>query len=186
MIRNLVFLLEERSARTMLEAVVPKLVCSEVCIHYLTFEGKQDLENNLRRKLALWQRPDSAFVILRDQDSADCHETKRRLKALCHDAGRPHVLVRIACHELESFYLGDLDAVSHAYHLNMPSQESRKYRFPDHLGNAAEEMSKITKNQYQKIEGSRRIAPLLRLDGSNRSHSFNVLCEGIRNIFRKQ
>ena len=182
MTRNLVFLLEEPSAKTMLEQILPRLLPSELSIQYLVFEGKQDLEKNLKRKLALWQMPDSAFVVLRDQDSANCVAVKNRLMSICREAGHPEAVVRIACHELESFYLGDLDAVAQAYQMTMPSQKRKKYRVPDHLANAAEELSKATKGQYQKIDGSRRIASRLRLDGSNRSRSFNVLCEGIRKI----
>jgi hypothetical protein len=55
--------------------------------------------------------PDSFFVVLRDQDSGDCLEIKERLMALCGRAGKEDALVRIACRELESFYLGDLKAV---------------------------------------------------------------------------
>lgn len=182
MIKNLVFLLEEQSAKAMLESIVPRLIGTDVAISYLTFEGKQDLEKNLKRKLQGWQKPDTAFVVMRDQDSADCFEIKQRLKAICAEAGRPETLVRIACHELESFYLGDLNAVAQAYQKAVPSQKARKYRIPDNLSNAAEELSKITQNEYQKIDGSRRIASLLNLDGTNHSHSFNILCDGIRRI----
>lgn len=182
MTRNLVFLLEEPSARTMLEQILPELIGTDVSVYYLVFEGKQDLERNLKRKLSLWQKPGSAFMVLRDQDSADCVTVKKHLMDICRQAGCPEAVVRIACHELESFYLGDLDAVSQAYQMTMPSQESKKFRAPDCLANAAEELSKITKAQYQKIDGSRRIAPRLKLDGSNLSRSFNVLCEGIRKL----
>ena len=185
MIKNLVFLLEEQSAKAMLECIVPRLIGTYIAVRYLTFEGKQDLEKNLKRKLQGWQMPDTAFVVMRDQDSADCVAIKRRLKTICREAGRPETLVRIACHELESFYLGDLNAVSLAYKKTVPSQKSRKYRAPDNLSNAAEELSKITQNEYQKIDGSRRIASLLNLDGTNHSHSFNILCDGIRRIVVK-
>ena len=182
MIKNLVFLLEEQSAKALLESIVPRLIGTDISVRYMTFEGKQDLEKNLKRKLQGWQMPDTAFVVMRDQDSSDCIEIKQRLKAICMEAGRPETLVRIACHELESFYLGDLNAVSLAYKKTVPSQKSRKYRTPDNLSNAAEELSKITQNEYHKIDGSRRIASLLSLDGTNHSHSFNILCDGIRRI----
>ena len=182
MIQNLVFLLEEPSAKAMLQQLCPKLVSPKVRVHYLVFEGKQDLEDNLLRKLRLWQAPNSAFMVMRDQDSADCIAVKSKLASICSTAGRPETMVRIACHELESFYLGDLKAVAAAYQMNMPSQNSKKYRNPDRLGNAAEELSKITRRQYQKLDGSRRIAEHLRLDGTNRSNSFNVLCEGIQRL----
>lgn len=50
------------------------------------------------------------------------------------------------------------------------------------LGNAAEEMRKLTNSAYQKIDGSRRIGSLLKVDGTNASTSFNVLCDGIKRL----
>lgn len=182
MIQNLVFLLEEPSARAMLEGVVPRLISADVTVTYLTFQGKQDLENNIERKIRLWQKPASAFIVMRDQDSAVCTDIKQRLLTICARAGQKILLVRIACHELESFYLGDLSAVEEVYQIPMPNQQNRKYRVPDALANSAEELKKITHGRYQKIDGSRQIGALLKLDGSNCSHSFNVLCDGIRKI----
>lgn len=41
---NLVCLLEEPSAKDLLLGLLPKLLPSSVDVHYLVFEGKQDLE----------------------------------------------------------------------------------------------------------------------------------------------
>ena len=182
MIQYLVFLLEEPSAKALLEGIVHRLIPSEIVVKYLVFDGKQDLDNNVEMKIRLWQKPNSAFVVIRDQDSAVCTDVKHQLMEKCARSGKANTMVRIACHELESFYLGDLAAVASAYHIKVPSQDNKKYRNPDNLANAAEEIRKITKKQYQKIDGSRRIAPSLRIDGTNCSHSFNVLCKGIRQI----
>jgi len=59
-------------------------------------------------------------------------------------------------------------------------QSKKKYRMPDSLSNAAEELFKLTDKHYQKVAGSRAIAPYLKTDGSNLSHSFNVLVDGIK------
>jgi monomeric isocitrate dehydrogenase len=92
--------------------------------------------------------------------------------------------VRIACHELESFFLGDLAAVEQGLGISGLSrqQNNRKYKVPDNLANAPEELKKLTKNKYQKISGSQSIAPFLRIDGSNRSTSFNNLVRGIKKL----
>jgi hypothetical protein len=91
-------------------------------------------------------------------------------------------LVRIVCHHLESWYLGDLAAVEKAFSLNgiARQQDQRKFRDPDTLANAEQELSRIVP-EYQKINGSRRIAPHLNLE-SNRSHSFNVFLAGVRRL----
>ena len=65
-------------------------------------------------------------------------------------------------------------------HPNMKKQNKKPYRTPDNVANAAEELKKITGGKYRKLAGSRAIAPYLKLDGSNLSHSFRVLCSGIR------
>ena len=179
----LVFLLEEASAKNMLEGLVPRLVPEGVRVQYMTFSGKQDLEKQMERKIRLWMEPDSRFIILRDQDSGDCSAIKARLLDIARKTGKAEAcLVRLACHELESFFLGDLAAVAQA--LNMPSlagkQDKNPYRRPDSIADAAEELKKLTSNRHSKLAGSRAIGPCLTLDGANRSHSFGVLVEAIR------
>lgn len=49
------------------------------------------------------------------------------------------------------------------------------------LGNPAEELFRLTGNIYQKVTGSRAIAPYMNLEG-NRSQSFNILVSSIRKI----
>lgn len=180
--RMLVALLEEPSAAVFLEAVLLPLLPSDWTLKCIPFEGKQDLEKNLERKLRGWLRPNSSFLVMRDRDSEDCRVVKERLVDICRRAERPQTVVRIACGELESFYLGDLAAVSKALDCRVPSNQQAKFRDPDRLNNAADELRRLTRGAYQKISGSRAIAAHLRTDGSNRSHSFNALLDGIRRL----
>ena len=80
--------------------------------------------------------------------------------------------------------MGDLVAVEKGLGVRgiYRQQNNRKYRSPDILSNASDELKRLSKNQYQKIAGSRLIAPYLKIDGSNKSHSFNILIEGIKKI----
>lgn len=178
---TLVFCLEEPSARAMLQGVLPRLLDGDIEVKYIVFEGKQDLHKQLVKRLKHWQQPDSHFVIMRDQDSGDCSVIQSELTALCVQAGRADALVKIACRELESFYLGDLAAVETGLSIKGISrqQTNRKYRDPDALVNASEEMLKITKGRYQKLLGSRSIGHHLKLDGSNASRSF---CDLINSV----
>ncbi len=181
--KTIVFFLEEPSAREMLEGVLPRLLPDNIQIRYLVFKGKQDLEKNMTRKLRGWQLPDSVFVVMRDQDSGDCRAIKSKLADLCRLAGREGVLLRVACRELESFYLGDLAAVEQGLGLKglKVQQERKKFREPDSLGSPSVELEKLTQKVYQKVAGSRAIAPFLSLEG-NRSRSFNVLVSGIKKV----
>lgn len=180
---TLVFLLEEPSAREMLKGILPKILPKTVVPEYKVFEGKQDLEKRLERILRFWCKPDCLFVVMRDKDSGDCRLTKKKIKNLCDRAGKQYALVRIACHELESFYLGDLAAVENGLGIGGLSkhQGNRLYRNPDHLECPSQELMKLTRNRYDKVSGSRAIAPHLSII-DNRSKSFNVLVSGIRNL----
>lgn len=181
--KTIVFFLEEPSAREMLLGLLPRLLPDEIKPRFVIFQGKQDLEKQLEKRLRGWQLPDSIFVVLRDQDSGDCYGIKTGLVEICKRAGKEKVLVRIACRELESFYLGDLPAVEKGLGLRGLSarQGSRKFRDPDVLGNPSEELTKLTGNRYQKIAGSRAIAPCLNVE-ANCSHSFHVLISGIKKL----
>lgn len=181
--KTIVFFLEEPSAREMLEGVLPRLLPEECSRRYVVFQGKQDLEKQLEKRLRGWLLPESVFVVLRDQDSSDCHVLKARLVELCERAGKGDALVRVACRELESFYLGDLKAVESGLGIKgiAARQNSRKFRIPDDLANPSTELSKLTGNRYQKVSGSRSISRHLSLE-DNRSGSFNALVSGIRRL----
>lgn len=184
--KELVFFLEEPSAKAMLEGVLPRLLDDCMVVRYVVFEGKQDLEKRLPRRLRAWQNPQARFIVMRDQDSGDCHVIKRQLAGMCAAAGYPDTLVRIACHELESFYLGDLHAVASALGpANLSKKQGNaKYRDPDSLNNAAQELKRIA-TRYQKLSGSRAIAPVLSLE-HNRSHSFRQLISGIERLLQRE
>lgn len=181
--KTMVFFLEEPSAREMLAGILPRILPEHMQVRYIVFQGKQDLEKNLQKKLRGWLMPDSIFVVMRDQDSGDCRAIKARLLGLCQASGQEKVLIRVACRELESFYLGDLAAVERGLGLRglKSHQQERKFRDPDSLGNPAEVLFKLTNNVYDKIAGSRAIAPHLNLT-TNCSTSFNVLLSGIKNL----
>lgn len=180
---TIVFLLEEPSAKEMLKGVLPRMLPETIQIRYIVFKGKQDLEKNLKLKLRGWRLPNSVFVVMRDQDSGDCRAIKANLANLCREAGRRDTLIRIACRELESFYLGDLAAVERGLGIRDLStrQDTEKFRNPDALGNPAGELFRLTRDGYAKLSGSRAIAPHLKLEG-NRSRSFNALLSGIRKL----
>lgn len=181
--KTLVFFLEEPSAREMLEGLRPRLFAPETDVRYVVFRGKQDLEKNLHRKLRGWLTPDCAFVVLRDQDAGDCREIKQRLLSMCPSDPRIQVLVRIACHELESFYIGDLAAVERGLALHGLSrhQNSALCRDPDALPNPSQVLDNLTGRKYQKVLGSRAIGPHLDPD-ANTSRSFRALVSGIRSV----
>jgi len=183
MIQFLVCLLEEPSAKEMLEGVLPRLLDEGITVKYIVFEGKQDLERNIEKRLKFWKQPNSCFLVMRDKDSGNCRVIKNNLLAKIKKSGK-NAVIRIACHELESFYLGDLSAVEKGLKINglAKLQSKSKFRKPDKLSNPSEELYKLTEKKYQKVAGSRAIAPHLKIDGTNKSHSFNILLPSIKKL----
>lgn len=78
----LVVMVEEASARIVVEALLPRLF-PEHDIKVLSHEGKRELEMSFPRKIGAWQFPvDTRFLILRDNDGGDCRQLKSRLTKL--------------------------------------------------------------------------------------------------------
>ncbi|MBX3176090.1 MAG: DUF4276 family protein [Candidatus Hydrogenedentes bacterium] len=182
---RLVFLLEERSMKTFLDVLIPRLFpdLPFLCVPH---EGKQDLEKSIPRKLRAWKEPGVRFVVLRDNDGADCHALKQRLTALCEDAERGDTLVRIACQELEAWYLGEPDALAEAY--NDDSLRTlgnlAPFRDPDAVLNPARELANRIP-AFQKVSGARQMGARLSME-RNTSRSFRKLVSGVRRIVADQ
>lgn len=169
--------------REMLKGLLPRILAPHVVTYFIVFEGKQDLERSVERRVRGWARPNSAFVVIRDQDAGDCLEVKQSLTRKCADAGRPDALVRVACRELESWYFGDLAAVERGLGISglVRYGGKREYRVPDRIHRPSLELAKITRQAYQKVAGSRAIGPELSLT-ANRSQSFGVLLSGLLSL----
>jgi hypothetical protein len=180
--REIVFLLEEPSAAEMLKGVLPRLLPDNFTPRYLVFEGKQDLERQMVRRMRGYNAPDALFVVMRDQDAGDCKKIKAALKKKCGEAGKDASLVRIVCRELESWYLADLAAVEKGLNLNNLARQQMKNpcRAPDSITCPSGYLRKMVPD-YQKIDGSRRISPYLDLD-NQRSKSFDIFIQGLRRI----
>lgn len=180
--KELVFLVEGEAERNLLDALMPRLLPEGIGYRVIPFQGKQDMEKRMNLRIRGYQNALARFIIMRDQDShADCVLLKQGLKARCQGTGKEaYCLVRIACKELETFYLADLAAVGQA--LDMPSlvrqQGNKKFRDPDHLGSPSRELKALTGNRYEKRAGSRAIGQYLSLDNT-RSSSFRNFLTGV-------
>jgi hypothetical protein len=185
MMRRLVLLVEERSMKEVLEVLLPEVLPPDYPFIVVPHEGKSDLERSVPRKLKRWAKQ-ADFVVMRDQDGADCHALKATLQEICAEAGRPDTLVRIVCNELESWFLGDLEAVEAAFGVSGVArrQGERKYRAPDRLTNAGQEVRRLVPG-YREIAGARAIAPHLTPD-RNRSRSFRNFVAGVRRVTAAQ
>lgn len=184
---DLIFLLEEPSIKNVLEVILPQIIPDKFSYLCIVHQGKQDLANSIPKKIKAFQfAPKTKFIIIHDQDSNDCKILKTELSASCQKVGNPNVLIRIICHELESWFLGDLAAVEKAYNLKFQSlskrQTQQKFRDPDQLNCAKEELKKLVgkyNGEYYPKTHSKIIAPHLSLT-QNSSHSFQIFLNGIK------
>lgn len=131
-----------------------------------------------------WRVPGVVFCVIRDNDSGDCHALKERLIALCESGGRDDTLIRIACQELEAWYLGDPDAMAEAFADDKLRAIGNKARFrdPDAVVRPSAEVRELVP-EFQKVSGARRMACHLTRD-RNRSASFRTFLRGIEDLWR--
>lgn len=179
---NIVFLVEEPSMKELLKGILPKILPTGAEYKIIQHSGKSDLQKSIPRKLAVWNVPDTKFVILQDQDSADCRRVKSDLQSISGASGKTP-LIRIVCRELESWYFGDLQAVSKAYgkDLTLLAKKS-KYRSPDDIGNPKEELRKLLP-LHQQLSGARKIGPLMKIE-KNTSESFQQFVKGLKELIK--
>lgn len=182
---RVIFLLEEPSMKELLDGLLPRLVPGwRTPQHFqcVPHEGKSDLEKSIPRKLKAWLEPGVRFVVVRDNDNADCAALKQRLVGVCAEAGRPDTLVRLVCQELESWYLADLAALAAAFPGQKIDTPAHRKRFadPDSRPKPSQDVALVAKG-FQKRSGARAVAP--RLDpSSSRSASFRAFCSGVLRI----
>jgi hypothetical protein len=178
---RVIFLVEEYSMKVLLDGLLPRLFpdLGFLCIPH---EGKQDLEKSVPKKLRAWREPGVRFVVMRDNDGGDCIRLKTGLAALCGDGGRADALVRIACQELEAWYLGEPDALAEAYGNEGLRGIGSKARFrdPDTVQQPSDALEELVP-EFQKVSGARLMSRhLTRV--RNRSKSFQTLVAGIDRV----
>ncbi len=181
---RIIFMTEEESMGITLRELFPKLFPEFlefqhwILIHH---KGKSDLESSFPKKMREWRKPDDRFIILRDNDGSNCSNLKQQLKTRVPETS-PEFLIRIVCQELESWFIGDLDAVGEAYP-NAKRHSAYKglmRRNPDELTNASELIKELTGTRAKLIRAA-EIAKKMTPD-RNRSASFNVFVSGVRKL----
>lgn len=185
--RTLYVLVEEESARAVVEAVwiLIQDQFPEDTLQVKVHQGKQDLQRAIRKVVpALSHVPNARILILHDQDSSDCQELKQRLLSLLVGSTAP-IKVRIVCRELESWFLGDLNALAQIFPRFRPDriQKPSRFRKIDSVVNPFKELKRmvpeLSERNVSKVWLSKTIATRLSLEG-NKSESFNHFIGAIR------
>lgn len=178
---RVIFLIEELSMQVFLDIFLRRLYpdLKFLCVPH---DGKSHLYRSIVQTLRDWRAPGDRFVIVRDNDGGDCYAVKERLRELCRQGGRVDTVIRIVCQELESWYLGEPDAMADAFGDEQLRNIGRKaaYRNPDARPKPSLDLEKLTQ-QFQKSSSARRMAQYLTREG-NHSHSFGVFLNGIDSL----
>lgn len=189
MLDRIEILVEEPSVAEVLRGLLPSVLHEGWLLDENCFirphEGKQALQQSLPRKISSMGKKDIrvGIMVLQDQDSSDCVELKQKLISLCNssmprNSSVPYK-VRIVCHELEAWYMGDLDALE----MTFPRFHAQKYRNralfrnPDACLNPKRELKKIL-GDYPQIATAREMALHMNVE-RNRSASFRCFFDGL-------
>lgn len=198
---HLEILVEEPSAATALEHLLPRLLGNEVSWALHAFQGKRDLLKKLPARLRAYRRwlpADWRILVLVDADEGDCRLLKGKLEQEMARAGIEtraaaagagfQALNRIAVQELEAWFLGDPTALRLAFPNLSPRIADRAgLRDPDAVSGTWERLElELQRAGYYgagmpKIEVAERVARQMDL-ARNRSRSFRVFVEGVKAI----
>ena len=196
---QLEMLVEEPSAEEALRHLLPKVLRGRARAKVVNLGSKYKLLKVLEDRLKAYRvRIDKGenlrVVVLVDRDDDDCTKLKCQLERMAKAAnlptkthpvaGRVVVLNRIVIEELESWFIGDPEALRTAFpKLPAIAENSGIFRNPDNGGSweALHRFLKrhgIYKSNYPKIDAARKIAPHLDI-ARNRSVSFRNFCVGV-------
>ncbi len=181
---SLVVLTEEKSAKIVVENLVGRIIpdwYSVVLVH----QGKTDLQQSVTRKIRSWRHPvGTRFIILRDNDGGDCVLTKKEFTELIPQQQRPRTSVRLVMQCLESWYLGDLPALTEAGLLDARKAERLRnksiYRNPDRVPNAKQIFMNLH-GEHGQVNLAQKISPYMSLD-DNMSPSFRLFVRTLRSL----
>jgi hypothetical protein len=198
---HIIFMVEEQSAETAIQNILPRLLGDLISFQIHPFQGKDDLLKNLLYRLRAfycWLPDDWGITVLIDEDRENCKKLKRKLEQIAQNAGfftssrpdhRSHfqVLNRIAIEELEAWFFGDPEALNQAYPRISPSlYKKAKYRNPDAIKGGTwealeRELQRVGyfRGGLAKIEAARNISSFMDPD-QNQSKSFQVFRDGLR------
>jgi hypothetical protein len=180
---------EEPSAEKCFESFLPKVISESERFKIFAHGGRENLIQALKKTLPSVSRIDNAKILVTiDQDNHDCQSLKQKLEEIVKENCLCPYKIRIVCKELESWFLGDLDAISKAY----PRLKSEKYRNKSEMKNVdeikkpSEKLIKMITEAYgrsflSKNELSEKISTHLDLT-KNTSISFNQTIQAIQHL----
>jgi Domain of unknown function (DUF4276) len=179
----IVILVEEKSSAIVIQELVNRLnLASRVRI--LKHDGLGDLQNSIPRKFAAEPSTETRFIILCDSDGQDCIKRKELLRNLVPKAMRPRTTIRIACEELEAWYLAQPNALARAGVLKKRIPNKFQSNNPDNIRQPKEHLRRLAHDLGQ-IAMARKIGPHLNCD-DRRSKSYFHFLSALHNAAKQQ
>lgn len=188
------FLVEEYSTEVTLNFIVPKIIGDIHTFKIHNFQNKDRLLKRLPERMQSYSKfvPDDwRIVIIVDEDRDNCQELKNKLcnaSSIVTKQKGNIVLHRIAVEELESWFIGDVQAIRVEYERIPDSlSQTAKFRNPDAItGGTWEQLDRILKKYgyptgLKKQEFAQKVSPHMDVE-NNLSRSFQVFRDGLRNI----
>lgn len=183
-----------------LHGLLPGLIGARATYRVFNYRSKQRLLRDLPGRLHVYARrlqaePQLRVVVLVDRDRDECADLKRRLEDAAREAGLIsksqaagatfNVLNRVVVSELESWLLGDVQALRACFsRLPRTLDRRREFRDPDSIPEAWETLHRALRRAgelgeaFPKIDIARRVAEHLQPE-RNRSRSFKVFRDGL-------
>ena len=187
----IIFLVEEYSMRKFLENILPRLNFKnnfEIKHH----RGKEDLITCLDQIVPSLSKRAQHIVLIVDQDKEDCKKLKDKLQEKMKRCACDYK-IRIACYELEAWFLGDMEAIAKCSSRFKAKtfQNKEKYRHVDGLNKPSTEIETIVPDWREKYSSkahfAEKIAQFISLETQNievrnRSHSFRIFLETLHTL----
>jgi len=182
---------EEASIKKVFDVLLPKMLPEDVFFQVYPHQGKQDLEKALKTSLPTISKiPGSKVLITIDQDSEDCLDVKNNIQELVNGNCHCEYMIRILCKELESWFLGDLEAIGQAYPRFKPEQYQNKaeIRNVDRITTPNKYLLRVIpeyshRDSLPKLTVAELISPFLE-PSRNRSRSFSNTISAIKKLIK--
>ena len=159
---------------------------------------EEDLICNLGKVIPSLSKKAQRIIVIIDKDRQNCVELKNKLQRKMVNCACKYK-IRIACYELEAWFLGDMNAIykcSPRFKADF-FRGKKKYLDIDNLSDPkpSTEIETIVpdwkKNYTSKPKFAKTIAPFMSLERrdselANRSHSFHVFLDTLIDILNEQ
>jgi len=200
-------LVEEPSSESACETLIPRIEPRhrlDETFRVRAFNGKADLLRKLPARLKGYAASayiaDVTMLVVVDRDDDDCVDLKRSIERMVVEAGllplgsrraasAGCVKVRVACEELEAWYIGDPAALRSAYPRLPKAFENRAvFRSPDGVnGGTWERLERLLQTSgyfpggLRKLQLTRAVAKFMD-PKRNTSPSFQSFCDAVRQL----